>query len=107
MNPQSDIEQEAKQIGERFALLFAAADMPSEVKEGFMAMMPEMTPEQLDRLMKLLEANVHDQAVSENKDLGEAIQKAQGEYEAAEAAAQQKAMAALDEIEAVLKQAES
>ena len=106
MNPQPDIEQEAKQLGERFALLLAAAEMPDEMKAGFVAMMPEMTPEQLDRLMKVLEANVHDTAVGQNKELGEAIQKAQGEYDAAQAAAQQKAMSALDDIEASLKQVE-
>ena len=105
MNPQPDIEHEAKQIGERLALLLAAADMPDDVKAGFVAMMPKMTPEQLDRLMNILEANVHDTAVGENKELGEAIQKAQAEYEAAQAAAQQKALSALDDIEAALKQA--
>lgn len=105
MNPQ-DIEQEAKQLGERLALLLAAADMPDEVKAGFVAMMPEMTPEQLDRLMKVLEANVHDTAVGQNKELGEAIKKAQADYEAAQTASEQKAMSALDEIEASLKQAE-
>lgn len=105
MNPQ-DIEQEAKQLGERLALLLAAADMPDDVKAGFVAMMPEMTPEQLDRLMKVLEANVHDTAMGQNKELGETIKKAQAEYEASQAAAQAKAMSALDEIEASLKQAE-
>ncbi|MFA4845247.1 MAG: hypothetical protein WC654_01680 [Patescibacteria group bacterium] len=106
MNQPIDIEQEAKQLGERFALLLAAAEMPDEVKAGFIAMMPEMSPEQLDRLMKVLEANVHDTAVGQNQELGKAIQKAQGEYEAAQAVAQAKAMSALDEIETTLKQAD-
>lgn len=107
MNPQPDIEQEAKQLGERFALLLAAAEMPDEVKAGFVAMMPEMTPEQLDRLMKVLEANVHNTAVSQNKELGESIQRAQADYDSAQAAVQQKAMQQLDDIEAVLKKAEA
>ncbi|MBI5794300.1 hypothetical protein HZA87_04460 [Candidatus Uhrbacteria bacterium] len=106
MNQPIDIEQEAKKLGERFALLLAAADMPEDVKAGFIAMMPEMTPEQLDRLMKVLEANVHDTAVGQNKELGEAIQKADRDYQAAQAAAEEKAMSVLDDIEATLKKAE-
>ncbi|MBI4437552.1 hypothetical protein HY631_01235 [Candidatus Uhrbacteria bacterium] len=106
MDPQPDIEQEAKKLGERFALLLTAADMPEDVKAGFVAMMPEMTPEQLDRLMHILETNVHETVARENQMLGEAIQKAQAKYETAKAASEQSAMEALDRIEAALKQPE-
>ena len=103
MSSQEEFEKEAKAIGERLALLLVAADLPEDVKAGFAAMIPEMSPEQLDRLIKILEANVHDTAVAQEAGLGKAVQNAQGAYESQRQAAEKKTMAELDEIESLLK----
>lgn len=102
MPSQEDLEKEAKAVGERLAMLLVAADLPDDVKAGFAAMVPEMSPEQLDRLMKILEANVHDTTVVQEEELGKAVAHAQATYESERQAAEKKAMAELDEIEQVL-----
>lgn len=106
MPQQNDIEKEAKAIGKRLALLLAAADLPEDVKAGFTAMIPEMTPEQLDRLAKILEANVRDSSADQKTALALAVQKAQAVYETKREENEKKATKELDEIEAILKQAE-
>ncbi len=98
-----DLETEAQAIGEHLALLLVAADLTDDVKAGFAAMIPEMTLEQLDRLAKILKANVHDTAVAQEAELGKAIQGAQEAYESQRQAAERRAMAELDEIENLLK----
>ncbi|MCR4313696.1 MAG: hypothetical protein NUV84_00410 [Candidatus Uhrbacteria bacterium] len=103
MSKQEEFEKEAKAIGERLALLLVAANLPDDVKAGFAAMIPEMTPEQLDRLIKILEANIADTAVTQEAELGKAAQVAQSKYESQRKAAEKKAMAELDEIENLLK----
>ena len=105
MTSQEDFEAEATAVGERLALLLVAADLPDDVKAGFAAMIPEMTPEQLDRLIHILEANVRDTAVEENKQLGEEIQQAQSSYEQQQKAAEKQALKELDEIEQLLNAA--
>ncbi len=104
MPSQEEFEKEARAVGERLAMLLVAADLPDDTKAGFAAMIPEMTPEQLDRLIKILEANVSDTAAAQEAELGKAIQGAQAQYESSRQAAEQKAMAELDEIESLLKQ---
>lgn len=103
MTQQEDFEKEARAIGERLAMLLVAADLPDDVKAGFAAMIPEMTPEQMDRLMKILETNVADTAVAQEAELGRAVQNAQSQYESQRQAAKKKTMAELDEIENILK----
>lgn len=102
MPQQENFEQEAHAIGERLALLLVAADLPDDVKAGFEAMIPEMTPADLDRLIAILEANVRDTAGAQEAELGKAVQSAQAQYETARQAAEKKALAELDEIENVL-----
>lgn len=104
MTQQEDIEKEAIQLGERIALLLAASDLPDEVKAGFVAMIPEMTPEQLDRLIALLEANVKETIVLEEQQLGRSVQEAQKAYEAARKEEEQKAVNSLKSIENLLNQ---
>lgn len=96
-------EKEAKAVGERLALLLVAANLPEDVKVGFAAMIPEMTPEQLDRLIKILEANVADTAVAQEAEFGQAVQGAQIAYESKRRAAEKQAMIELDEIGNLLK----
>ena len=102
MTSQDQFEKEAKAVGERLALLLVAANLPEDVKAGFAAMVPEMTPEQMDRLIKILEANVADTAAAQEAELGKALQAAQATYEQERQAAEKKALAELDEIENVL-----
>ncbi|TAL49975.1 hypothetical protein EPN81_04195 [Patescibacteria group bacterium] len=103
MSSQEEFEKSAKAIGERLALLLVAADLPEDVKTGFAAMIPEMTPEQLDRLMAILEANISDTSAKQEAELHNAVQNAQAVYESQRQVAEEKAMAELDEIETILK----
>ena len=103
MSSQEEFEKEAKAVGERLALLLVAADLTDDVKAGFAAMIPEMTPEQMDRLIKILEANVADTAAAQEAELGKAVQGAQATYESKRQAAEKQTMAELDEIENLLK----
>lgn len=108
MLPQNnnDIEKDAEKIGERLALLLSAADLTDEVKEGFMALVPEMTLEQIDKLMKALEMNVVDSSLFDKSELGKNLQGAITEYETERKAAEDTAMGELEKIEQELKQAE-
>jgi ribosomal protein L16 Arg81 hydroxylase len=103
MSQQEEFEKDAKAVGVRLAMLLVAANLPDDVKADFASMIPQMTPEQLDRLAKILEANVADTAVAQEAELGAAVQAAQTTYQQERQSAQQKAMAELDEIEMVLK----
>ncbi|MBI4257048.1 hypothetical protein HY626_03270 [Candidatus Uhrbacteria bacterium] len=103
MNSQEEFEKEAKAVGERLALLLVAANLPEDVKAGFASMIPEMSPEQIDRLINVLEANVSDTAATQEAEFGKAVQDAQATYESKRQAAQQQTMAELDEIESLLK----
>ncbi|MBI4591861.1 hypothetical protein HY733_00190 [Candidatus Uhrbacteria bacterium] len=102
MTTQEEFEKEAKALGERLALLLVAANLPEDAKAGFAAMIPEMSPEQMDRLIKILEANVSDTAVAQEAELGKALQAAQATYESSRQAAEKKTMTELDEIESLL-----
>ncbi len=104
MNPQEDFEKEITQLGERIALLLVASDLPNEVKAGFMAMIPEMTPEQLDRLIALLEANVKETTVAEEQQLGRSVQEAQKAYETSRKEEEQQAIKSMEVIESLLNQ---
>ncbi|MBI2472964.1 hypothetical protein HYV70_00205 [Candidatus Uhrbacteria bacterium] len=104
MTSQEDFEKEITQLGERIALLLVASDLPDEVKAGFMAMIPEMTPEQLDRLIALLEANVKETAVAEEQQLGRSVQEAQKAYETSRKEEEQQAIKSMNAIETLLNQ---
>ncbi|KKR04542.1 MAG: hypothetical protein UT30_C0006G0036 [Candidatus Uhrbacteria bacterium GW2011_GWF2_39_13] len=104
MTQHEDIEKEIKQLGERIALLLVASDLSDEVKAGFVAMIPEMTAEQLDRLIVLLESNVKETAALEEQQLGRSVQKAQKAYETAHKEEEKKAINSLKAIENLLNQ---
>ena len=107
MTQQDNFKKEAKAIGERFAILLVAADLPDDVKAGFASMIPEMNPEQLDRLVKILEANVVSTASTQEQELGESIQKAQSQYEQVRKIGEEKALKDLDEIENILNKSKN
>ena len=97
-----DFETQARAVGERLALLLVAADLTDEVKANFAAMIPEMTPAQIDRLITILEARISNTNATQEAELGKAIQAAQDAYETSRQAAERKAMAELEEIETLL-----
>ncbi len=49
------MEEEIKALGERLALLLAAAPLPDDVKEAWATLIPEMSIEQIDRLVGIIE----------------------------------------------------
>ncbi|NQV89870.1 hypothetical protein HQ487_00510 [Candidatus Uhrbacteria bacterium] len=104
MTQQDDFEKEAHAIGERLALLLVAADLPDDVKASFSAMIPEMNPEQLDRLIKILEDNVKDTVTTQETELTSAVLRAQTQYEKDRQQAEKSALGELEEIEHVLNQ---
>lgn len=107
MPQQNDLEKETETIGKRLALLMVAADLPDDVKAGFAAMIPEMTPEQLERLAEILEANIHDSPADQKTALALAMQKTQVVYKTQREANEKRVMKELDEIENILQQTES
>ena len=104
MPQQDDLKTQAYAIGERLALLLAAADMSDEAKAGIAAMIPAMSPEQLDRLAKTLEDNVRDGTTKLTANLDQAVAQAQAQYKDSRQAAQRQTLADLDEIERSLPQ---
>ena len=104
MNQQEDFEKEVTQLGERIALLLVTSDLPDHIKAGFVAMIPEMTPQQLDRLIVILETNVNETTVLEEQQLVGSVQKAQQTYETARTEEERKAMHSLNAIENLLNQ---
>ena len=102
MTQHEEIEKEVSQLGERIALLLVASHLPDEVKAGFVAMIPEMTPEEMDRLIAILETNVKQTAVVEEQQLGRSVQEAQKTYETARKEEERQAINSLDAIETLL-----
>lgn len=50
-----ELEELMKVLGKKMALLLAASSMPKETKEAWLALLPKMSFEQIERLMKVLE----------------------------------------------------
>ena len=59
MNKNKKVDNKVKQAagreGERLAFLLYASQMPDEAKQAWINMIPEMNPEQIQRLMGILE----------------------------------------------------
>lgn len=100
-NDESD-EKLFTDIGKRLALLLVASDMPDEAKESWIALIPEMSMEQLDRFAKILEANIAGAQGPELEALGDALRTAREHQEQEKAKAVEKAEQSLDEIEKML-----
>ncbi len=107
MVSQQDLQQEAKTLGEHLAQLLTVCSLPEEVKAGYMAMVPQMSLEQIDRLIVVLEVNAKAAAVASESSLGASLQATQEDYESAKQAAQNKAAAGFDEVDSILKQAQA
>ncbi len=98
--------QYMQSMGERLALLLAAADLPDEVKEGLIALVPEMNPEQLKKLMTGLESKISSGDDIELARLQKSVERVNIEHDAAVKASQEKASKALDHVADLLKQGE-
>ncbi len=56
-----DLKEVAKAQGEKLAFLIAALNVPEDQKQGWLALLPSMSPEQLDEFMNILESQYLDQ----------------------------------------------
>lgn len=50
------IKVEAQKKGEKLGLLIASLNLPDEARESLITVLPEMSAEQIDRLISILEA---------------------------------------------------
>ncbi|MFA5061979.1 MAG: hypothetical protein WC526_02450 [Patescibacteria group bacterium] len=50
------IKEEAQKKGEKLGFLIASLNLPNEARESLLTVLPEMSEEQIDRLMVILEA---------------------------------------------------
>lgn len=93
------LTEAAKLYGQQLGALIAMADIPEEQKEAWMALLPEMSFEQIERLHTALEKRVSVQAGEEFGPLLQQMQKIKQEYEAKVAAIQGEAVSALDDLD--------
>lgn len=96
-------EQDLQEFGKRLAMLLKAADIPMDVKEAIAALVPIMTPEQMDQLAQLLEREVTSGVASDLAELKQSMQAVQDEYEASVKQAQDKAMARMADVQKQIK----
>ncbi|HBO99717.1 MAG: hypothetical protein UU48_C0010G0021 [Candidatus Uhrbacteria bacterium GW2011_GWF2_41_16] len=96
-----EVERDLRQFGERLAFLLAAADIPSDVKDAWVTLVPKMTLEQIDRLSGILERYVKGAVATDVRSFREEIEKLKEKQRTSLAAA---AQTALDEMDAVEKQ---
>mgnify|MGYP006449325389 FL=1 len=63
-----DLKEVAKAQGEKLAFFITSLNVPEEQKQGWLALLPSMSPEQLDRFMNVLEAQYLDQQTKDVDD---------------------------------------
>ena len=59
-NDKKQLEEEMKVIGQRLALLLEVADIPEDQKAAWEMLLPEMSVEQIFKLIEYLELKVPD-----------------------------------------------
>lgn len=97
-----DLEEEAKDFGKRLALLLASANIPDDVKNAWITLIPEMTLEQLDRFANILAKSLGNVKDAAFESLAQSIQEAKQQHDQELKEAQTKALKNLEEIEAML-----
>jgi len=100
--PEENIEEELKDLGKRLAYLLAAADLPQEVKDSWAVLIPEMSLEQIDKLMVVLERYVNSGLAKEFASFKEDVLKIQKNYQDKVQQSEDVAMNQLDELEKTL-----
>ncbi|MBT6253739.1 hypothetical protein HOI83_00685 [Candidatus Uhrbacteria bacterium] len=99
---QEKIEQDAKALGKRLALLMAASTLEDEVKNAYMTLLPEMDMEQIDQLMQMLEKNVAGAAEIEAAGLVDNLEAIKADHAQKVEVAEKKALSEMAEIEKIL-----
>jgi hypothetical protein len=107
MNDQPTPEEQAKMIGNRIGLLLGAASLPDEVKQAYATLIPEMTPEQIDALMKVLEKNIAGAPEIEAQKFVQNLEGAQEKFAKDQKAAALQADDEMNKIENLLDQLEN
>ena len=93
------MEDELKALGERLALLLAAAPFPEDVKEAWATLIPEMSLQQIDRLVNIIEREVAGELAEELSGIRAQIQGISEKYESEDAKAALQATQELKKIE--------
>ncbi len=100
MPDSSSPEQELQNVGQRLALLLVASDLPDDVKEAVVALVPEMTLAQMDQLAGILARAVKDGSSAEFAMFYDSLKNLKKGFDAEEQAIRKKA---LDHLEAIKK----
>lgn len=103
MDPQDvqQLENETKQLGEYLFMLLETADIKEEDKAAFVAMLPHLSPEEIDKLIKTLEQQVPDGG-KELPELEKKINQLNAEYEKKEQEILNSTMKELDDLEKMI-----
>lgn len=104
-NLPKDFQEEFEDLGKRLAYLLAAADIPQEVKEAWATLIPEMTLEQIDKLMVILERYVTSGMSKEFADFKNDVLKIQANHQAKLQKSEDNAMDQLNAIEKTVDEA--
>ncbi|MBI3305288.1 hypothetical protein HYZ80_03140 [Candidatus Parcubacteria bacterium] len=92
-------------LGRKLGLLLATAPLPEDEKQAWLAMLPEMTPEQLMRFSDLLEKRVLDAATAAiDAQWLERLRQFAAERSAREKQINEQATSAVSELERALKE---
>ena len=100
-----EITGTAKAYGSRLGFLIAALTVEDEVKESLLSLLPEMTPEQIERLSDILEsAYLGEQTVSADSELRAELERIKIEYISNKAELEDKTIAKLEVLSGKLNQ---
>ena len=83
---QQELEELAKAKGQRLAFLLSAANIDDEQKEAWLTLLPEMSLEQLEKLLDVLEAQYLNQQTKDiDKEFAKDLTNIKNEYDQKEA----------------------
>jgi ABC-type phosphate/phosphonate transport system substrate-binding protein len=100
----AEIEEVARAHGAKLGALIADSTMPDDVKEALVALLPEMSLEEIERLENILEAKYLDeQTRSIDAEYKEKIASLVEAFKKEEAEAESKELDALKHLEAMLE----
>lgn len=105
-NQSENIPQELKGVGEKLAILLAASDFPREVKDSWAALIPEMSLEQIDRLMHILEQHISKIAPTNFSNISTEVQKFKDEHATSIKDSSNRAMQSMQYIEEQISKSE-
>lgn len=103
-NLSPEVEDQFKNVGKRLALLLASANLPDEVKNAWVTLIPDMSLEQIDRLAKALEGHLNPDEQAALAEIAQQAKQAQAAFEQKKRQAETQAQKELDEVEAMLSE---